>query len=149
MINDLQPIPTIQPAGVYDDKPSCVPSIAPSRKPPKERIFQPDQLHEFETAFQVDKLGDINESMLQFLNPSFTVSVHDDHAVFYKMETDKLSIPRVSISIRIDSDLRVRLFYKGSHGAACWTSHSNFGTKRNLSIHQILFAIVFCCVTPL
>ena len=62
---NLNPVPTIQPPGVYEDKPSCLPSIPKARKPPKQRVFQPDQQPQYESTFVVESFEDINESLLE------------------------------------------------------------------------------------
>ena len=39
---------------------------------------------------------------------------YDDHAVYFKLKTNDLSIPQVTECIRVDNNLHVKLFYKGS-----------------------------------
>ena len=111
---NLNPVPTIQPLGVYEDKPSCLPSIPKARKPPKQRVFQPDQQPQYESTFVVESFEDINESLLELLDSAFKCSTYEDHVVYYKTVMDDLSIPQITQCIRIDSELHVRLFFKGS-----------------------------------
>ena len=44
LINDANPVPTIHPEGVYENVPSCQPTPSRARKPPKERIYRPDEI---------------------------------------------------------------------------------------------------------
>ena len=44
----------------------------------------------------------------------YKCSSHEDHIVFYKTVYDELSIPQITECIRIDSDLHVKLYFKGS-----------------------------------
>ena len=111
---NLNPVPTIQPPGVYEDKPSCLPSIPKARKPPKQRVFQPDQQPQYESTFVIESFEDINESLLELLDSAFQCSTYEDHVVYYKTVMDDLSIPQITQCIRIDSKLHVRLFFKGS-----------------------------------
>ena len=113
LVNSLFPVPTIHP-NVYEDKPSCIPTTSQPRKQPKERVFQEDELQKYKTNFLIESFSDINESLLEYLEKGFTYSKYDDHVVFYKTVRNELSIPQVTDCIRIDSDLHVKLFYKGS-----------------------------------
>jgi hypothetical protein len=114
LIKKLSPIPTIHPVGVYDEMPSCLPTVKKTRKPPRERIYQPDEMPQFQSAFQVSSFGDVDESLLDFLETDFQCSKNPDNVVYYKTVIDELSIPHIAECIRIDSDLHVKLFHKGS-----------------------------------
>ena len=43
---------------------------------------------------------------------------NDDNAVFFSMESNQLSVPRETHSIRIDLKLHVKLFYESKTGVA-------------------------------
>ena len=48
------------------------------------------------------------------LGKKFQLKRYDTHAVFYALETNDLSLPKVMYCIRIDSDFHVNLFYAGA-----------------------------------
>ena len=55
------------------------------------------------------------EDIDEKLTPSgYTLTKYDQHLVFYKMEINDSSVPEVHECIRIDDELHVKLFYKGS-----------------------------------
>ena len=68
--NDKQPrlkkLPTILPAGVYDEKPSRKAATTTSRKAPTQRIFEEDEMGQYEKASKVYRFGDLNEFLLDF-----------------------------------------------------------------------------------
>ena len=47
------------------------------------------------------------------MSTGYSFSKYTDHAVFYRLENDEKSIPKVTESIRIDDKLHVQLFYQG------------------------------------
>ena len=114
LITNLSPIPTINPAGVYDKKTSCLPPITTTRRPPTQRIYQQDELSNYKSQFKIDSFEDVNESLLKLIDSEYKCSSYDDHVVFFKIVLDELSIPKITECIRIDSDLHVKLFFKGS-----------------------------------
>ena len=60
------------------------------------------------------------------LGKKFQLKRYDTHAVFYALETNDLSLPKVTYCIRIDSDLHVKLFYAGAPIALPkWISQTN------------------------
>ena len=65
----------------------------------------------------VDKINnfpDVAESLLNTLGNGFTFARHEDRVFFYKVSTNDLLIPEVTTCIRIDNNLWVKLFHKGS-----------------------------------
>ena len=44
----------------------------------------------------------------------YTFQKYDDYVVFYYLETNVLNVPQVTDCARVDQDLHVKLFYKGS-----------------------------------
>ena len=114
LINELDPIPTISP-DIYVEMPSCAPSTShQTRKLPKERIFQQDEYERYKADFTIESFDEINESLLEFLGPDYECTRYDDHVIFYKFIKNELSVPEVTDCIRIDSEMHVKLFYKGS-----------------------------------
>ena len=114
LIKKLLPVPTIQPAGVYDEKPSCKPTPTTSRKAPTQRIFQQDEMGKCEKTFKVCRFEDLDESLLDFHDNDYRYAGHGDHVVLFKFVLNDLSIPQITECIRIDSNLHVKLFYKNS-----------------------------------
>ena len=54
---------------------------------------------------------DINKKM----TPSgFAMARYAEHLVIYELKTSELSVPEVHACVRVDNDLHVKLFYKGS-----------------------------------
>ena len=87
--------------------PICIP-----RKTPRKRLYQEDQYHEpFISKDPVKDSKCLNES---FSPSGYTFRKNDDHALFYKLEENKMSIPEVIDCIRIDSELHAQPFFKGA-----------------------------------
>ena len=114
LIKSLNPIPTIQPVGVYEEKPSCLPRIETSRKPPTKRVFRQDELSNFQSNFKENTFDDIDESLLKLMDKDYRCSCYENHAVFYKLVTDALSIPQIQSALELTLDLTVKLSFKGS-----------------------------------
>ena len=100
-------------ARIYDDKPSCLPTILQAHKPPKKRVLQQDKINSNKTSFTVKSFGEIGESLLEFLDSDCKFSLYDKHIGYYKTVIEHSSIPQIAETIRIDSDRHVKLFYKG------------------------------------
>ena len=85
--------------------------VSVPRKSPRKRLFQEDQYQKFLDNDVIKCFDEIDEK----LTPTgFTLTKFDQHLVFYKLELNELSVPEVQECIRIDDDLHVKLFYKGS-----------------------------------
>lgn len=81
------------------------------RKSPRKRIFQEEQYQTFLADDSIKTLSDINEN----LTPSgYSFKQKDDHVIFYKLIYNEMSVPEVSECILVDTELHVKLFYKGS-----------------------------------
>ena len=144
LIKHLIPVPTIHPKGVYDDKPSCLPSTSQSRKLPKQRFIQQDQTLQYQNDFKINHFHEVDESLLAFLDGDYRIERYDDHVVFYKIIKDNLSIPSITECIRIDYDLHVQLFYKGSpiplpnwfrKGSGCKLTYKDMLTNFSSYLH--------------
>ena len=115
LIMELNPIPTILQEEIYSKKPSCLPTVpVECRKPPKERVYQEDQLEKFKSKFCIQSFSDVNSSLLDVLGDTYQCQEHFDHVVYFKTVLSELSLPEVTECIRVDSNLHVKLFYKGS-----------------------------------
>ena len=146
LIKELLPVPTIHPAGVYDEKPSCIPTTpTASRKPPTQRVYQQDEMAAYKATFNVRNFDDVNESLLEFLPPGYIYEKFEDHVVFSKIERDEFSVPTFTETIRIDNQLHVRLFSKSSpvplppwfrKGTECKFTSKDMLSNFVLHIHQ-------------
>ena len=112
LLKQLKPVPTI-----FSPKDSPVvshmkaPRISAPRKSPKKRLFQEDQYQKFLDDDMIRSYDEIDDT----LTPTgYTLTRYDHHLVFYKVTINNLSVPEVTECIRIDNDLHVKLFYKGS-----------------------------------
>ena len=83
-----------------------------ARKPP---TFLPDMLDQTKSfkKYDMNDFKDINSSLRRHLEYGYVCTQYEDY-VFFKLLKNELSIPEVSECIRIDKDLHVKLFYKGS-----------------------------------
>lgn len=114
LIMKIKPYPTILSEGQRNLPLSSQPKISMPRKPPAIRIIQEDQLQTFESLDNVTNLSDVDESLLQILGDGFNFVRYENHVIFYNLSTQESSIPEVTTTIRIDKNLRVNLFHKGS-----------------------------------
>ena len=80
LINKMNPVTTIHPARIYD-KPSWLPTSSPACKPPKQRIFQQDELSLYKGSSTVKSFEEIGESLLQFLDSDYKCFLHDKHCL--------------------------------------------------------------------
>ena len=113
LLRKLKPVPTIFSPGSADSplvSHMKVPVSIP-RKSPRKRLYQEDQYERFLDQDVIKSFDDINEKMI----PSgFVLTRYAEHLVIYEMKTSELSVPEVHSCLRVDSDLHVKLFYKGS-----------------------------------
>ena len=85
--------------------------ISVPRKSPTKRVYQQDQFKLFEEQDKIKSFDDIDSTLTP---PGYTFQKYDDHVVFYHLETNVLNVPEVTDCVRVDRDLHVKLFYKGS-----------------------------------
>lgn len=111
---NLNPIPTMLSGSQKNLPKSVLPSISVPRKPPVQRNAQEDQSKHFMDIDRILDFSQINESLLLALGSDFHFRKYEDNAVFFALQSDYLSVPRVTHCIRVDSDLHVKLFYEGS-----------------------------------
>ena len=79
----------------------------------------------------IKKLSDINENLAP---PGYSLQQRDDHVKFFKLVNNEMLLPEVTECIRIDKELHVKLFFKGSpvllpqwfrHGRDCCLTHKS------------------------
>ena len=106
----LEPVPTIY-SKEFESCPSVLPTYSTSRKSPKKRAFQNDQLDEFQSKDIINSINDLTEFNSP---PEFKFQQFGDSVVFYKLKFDDVTqFPVVLESIRVDKDLHVKLQYNG------------------------------------
>ena len=105
---DLDPEPTIYAVPIL---PSLIPTPETKRKKPTDRSIIPDEMATFTEVHQIKSLSDIDSSMC----PSgFVLEMHQNTAIFYKLERAQNNVPEVTATIIIDEALHVKLFKKSS-----------------------------------
>lgn len=108
----ISPVPTIQPQSVVSKTPSSLPNLPVPRKPPKVRIFRPDEIHS--NAYRelaITDFSQINESLLKWLD-GYTCETYHDYVMFYKIDNTKLPVSKITEAIRIDHNLHIQLFHE-------------------------------------
>ena len=112
--------------------------ISVPRKSPTKRVYQQDQFKLFEEQDKIKSFDDIDSTLTP---PGYTFQKYDD-VVFYHLETNVLNVPEVTDCVRVDRDLHVKLFYKGSplplpqwfrHGRDCRLTRKSM--MQNLPIY--------------
>ena len=113
LVKSLKPVPTILDPD-SNDSPEVAHMKAPvsvPRRSPRKRLFQEDEYKKFMEDDLIRSYSDINEKMTP---AGYTVARFDQHIVFYRVSPNELSALETHEQIRIDNDLHVKLFYKGS-----------------------------------
>ena len=109
---DMKPVPTI-----FSDSQKCVPksllpTVTKQSKPPTIRVLQEDELEKIQNKDKIDQFDQLDESLLTDLEQGFSF-MKEVHVLFYNLEFNDASVPEVSACVRINQDLRVKLFFKG------------------------------------
>ena len=80
------------------------------RKSPRKLVYQEDQYQSFLADDVIKNFNDINENIC----PSgYSFQQYDDRVVFFKLTNSHMLVPEVTGCIQVDSELHVKLFYKG------------------------------------
>ena len=106
----LKPVPTIQSKSTERFY-SCQPTLRVPRKDPRDRIFQKDQLADFKKENLIGNIVDFKDKHIPI---GFTVCRNDESIVFHKMQFDDMGFPKVSMAVRVDSELHVKLQLNGN-----------------------------------
>ena len=108
---DLNPIPTIHPQLIPQSL-ATVPTK--SRPPPKERIFQPDEISIFEEKFRIRRFLDVVEYLKQAPDyVDFKLHSEEGFVTAYNLVICS-GVASVKECITIYIDFRVQLGYEGS-----------------------------------
>ena len=114
LIKKLKPVPTI-----FDSEQSHLSAeskvlklpISVPRKSRTKRVYQQDQFKLFEEQDNIKSFDDIGSTLTP---PWYTFQKYDNHAVFYHLENNVLNVLETTDCVRVDQNLHVKLFYKGS-----------------------------------
>ena len=106
----MKPVPTIHSAELINTPP-VLPITQTFRQPPRNRIFQEDQLDSFRIHDKINSLDDLNQSHSP---PGFEFRQFEGCVIFYRLKFNNVSqFPIILESIRVDKDLHVQLQYNG------------------------------------
>ena len=113
---DLNPIPQFHSTEARKRQSTCE-TLSELRKPPKVRIFQPDEMNKFTTSDVIKNFEELDAGNL--LNTVFPAGFHfeksDDSIVFYRINFDIVTkFPAIHEAIKIDKNLHVQLEYNGN-----------------------------------
>ena len=137
MNKKLKPVPTIFDPIKVSTSTSTVSnltspiSISIPRRFPRKCTYQEDEYIKFLKTDLIKGFSEINDT---FSPPGYLFKQHDDHIIFYKLTKNNDSIPEVTDCIRVDKNLHIKLFDKGSpfplpqwlcHGRNCWLSRKS------------------------
>ena len=84
--------------------------VSVPRKSPTKTVDQQYQFKLFDEQDKIKSFDDINSTLTP---PGYLFQIYDDLVVFYCLET-VLSVTEATYCVRVDRDLDVKLFYKGS-----------------------------------
>ena len=107
----MNPIPTIHPSFIPL---SLAPIPSETRKTPKIRIYQPDELQTFKSKFEIGSFGDV----VRYIKISkeyndYQIDVSNNSVTTYRIVISS-GIATVKECIHIDGNLNVKLSYEGS-----------------------------------
>ena len=130
---DINPVPTIYPAALAETL-SVLPSVPPPvRKPPKKRVYQPDELDAFRQKDKISSLNDISQSDVL---RGYEKKAGEGYVLFYNIVFDEnTNFPNILESIKIDLDLHVQLQYNGNPlPLPRWFTHGHNAKLTKLSM---------------
>ena len=84
--------------------------VSVPRNSPTKRVYQQDQFKLFQEQDKIKSFDDINSTLT---TPGYTFQKYDDVVVFHHLET-VLDVTEITDCVRVDRDLNVKWFYKGS-----------------------------------
>ena len=114
LVKKLNPVPTIfdpEESHLSAESKYLKSRVYVPRTSPTKRVYQQDQFKLFEEQDKIKSFDDIDSTLTPL---GYTFQKYDDHVVFYHLETNVLNVPEVTDCVRVDRDLHVKLFYKGS-----------------------------------
>ena len=114
LIKTLKPVPTIfDPSNPNFCNSSACQVTSPvsiPRKSPRKRLYQEDKYQSFLADDVIKNFSDINKNIC----PSgYLFQQYGDGVVFFKLTNSHMLTPEVTGCIQVDSELHVKLFFKG------------------------------------
>ena len=96
-------------------------TIETPKKPPRQKIFQEDQMKPLKKKLDVIKyLDDINKEKMKSLDAWIRNRSKKEHLLLYKLEYKEDCLPEVTAyCILVGDDLRVKLFYYNTYQLLC------------------------------
>ena len=107
LVKKLNPVPTIfdpEESHLSAESKYLKSPISVPRKSPTKRVYQQDQFKLFEEQDKIKSFDDIDSASTP---PGYIFQKHDDHVIFYHLETNVLNFLEVTDCVRV-------LFYRGS-----------------------------------
>jgi len=107
----LSPIPTIHSEEVLKN-PSTIPTPQSSRKLPKKRAYQEDEMEKFKKIDKINHFDDINKEN----GPgNFQFKKNENCIIFFHLKyDDDTGFPKIFESIRIDRSMHIQMQYNGN-----------------------------------
>ena len=114
LIANHNPVPTILSQSQQNLPKLVHPSMKTPRRMPVECQSNYSQYKKLKNEDKSKSFFDIHDILLKKLGNNFFFGKYYDNAVFLAMDSNQLSVPRVTYCIPVDLELRVKLFYEGS-----------------------------------
>ena len=107
----LNPIPTLHTDKALK-KPSLLPTMSVPRKTPKLRVYQEDQLGDFNSIYLVRSFEELCKKDCL---TGFNRMVHQDAIIYYNVVFhEDTMMPKIHESIKVSKDMHVTLEYEGN-----------------------------------
>ena len=106
----LNPIPTLH-TDMALKKPSLLPTLSVPRKTPKLRVYQEDELCEFNSMYAIRSFEELCKKDCL---TGFSRMMHQDAIVFYNVVFNEAMMPKMFECIKVSKEMHVALEYKGN-----------------------------------
>ena len=118
LIKALNPLQAIHPQELRKNILSVLPNLTPIRKLPFPWVYQSDKVHSNAyTDMKITSFQEVNQNLVKWLDKSYTFSSYTDHIVYYKIEANDLSVPKVS-------ELKISFMFKFSKAVFLFLFHN-------------------------
>ena len=107
----LHPIPTIH-SELVNIQPSLLPTSSTTRKAPKDRNYQADELPNFTLADTIRSFEDLEK--IKCCPTGFSFTKNEKYVWIFRIDFDETNFPLLKECIRIDKNLHVQLQYYGN-----------------------------------
>jgi len=92
-------------------KPSLLPTLSVPRKTPKLRVYQEDELCEFNSMYAIRSFEELCKKDCL---TGFSRMLHQDAIVFYNVVFNEAMMPKIFECIKVSKEMHVALEYKGN-----------------------------------